>query len=143
MRKRAEIRRRVKRHIARRGEQNDFQLTEAFCMYWWRYLNEAVFDGKLTPPVRFELRRFKGETAGWCQPYCKTKQRRVRIGISTALPNRKTFLEILGHEMVHQWEWEIKQEWDDKKGDHGPNFYGWREALAKRAGLTLTRRYEV
>jgi hypothetical protein len=144
MRKRAAIRKQVKHHIKSRGQNSDFELTESFCMYWWRHLNEAVFDGKLTPPERFEFRRFHHNTAGWCQPYRMNRaNRRVRIGISTRIQDRKTFLEILGHEMVHQYEWEVDHDWDETKSEHGSNFYKWCEPLARRVGLTLDTHYDI
>ncbi len=141
--RRAEIRRRVKRHIKNRGTSDDFIITESFCLYWWRYLNEAIFDGKLTQPVRFEIRKFRKD-CGWCRPYAANrKEKRVVIGINSSIWDRKSFLEVLGHEMVHQWEWEVLQSWKDSDPVHGKQFYDWTGRLASRAGLTLSASYDI
>lgn len=134
-------RKRIKSHIRRKGEKCDFALTESFCLYWWHRLNSSVFDGKLTPPVRFELQALRGEDAGWCLPWRpNSKKRRVRIGITTNVWGRKEFLCILAHEMVHQWEWEILGKWEPNVA-HGTRFFSWREKLKQRAGLPLETVY--
>lgn len=124
-------------HIKVRGQQTDFHLTESFCLYWWHKLNVAVFDSMLTPPVRFELKAYRG-AGGWCKPWRhNAKERRVTIGINTDIWERQAFLSVLAHEMVHQWEWEVQQEWNPKI-NHGKNFYSWTNKLLTRVGLPLT-----
>jgi len=140
--KKVEARKRIKKHIRRKGECSDFEVTQEFALYWWHRLNEAVFDGKLTPPARFEFRAFR-DAAGWCMPFnVRCKQRRVRIGISTEIWERRTFLIVLAHEMVHQWEWEILADWNSKV-DHGKNFYSWTWKLKNRAGLPLSKHVDI
>lgn len=136
-RKKADIRKKLKIHIKSKGDDCDFDLTPSFCLYWWRHLNDAVFDGQLTQPVRFEFRAFR-DAAGWCKPFAwNRKQRRVIIGINTEIWERRTFLQVLSHEMVHQWEWEILADWDCKVM-HGKQFFDWEGRIKYRAGLPLT-----
>jgi hypothetical protein len=136
-RKTADIRKRLKIHVKSKGENSDFEITPSFCLYWWRHLNEAVFDGALTPPARFEFKNYR-DMAGFCKPwYANRKQRRVIIGISSEIWSRKKFLEVLAHEMVHQWEWEILADWNTKTM-HGKNFFAWKNKMKYRAGLPLT-----
>ena len=142
-RKTADIRKRLKFHIKSKGENCDFELTETFCLYWWRYLNDAVFDGKLTPPERFEIKAYR-TMAGWCRPWRanRLKERSVVIGINSWIWDRKSFLTVLAHEMVHQWEWEILKDWNNKTM-HGKQFFDWRGKLKYRAGLSLTESIDI
>lgn len=141
-RKKADIRKKLRIHVKSKGENTDFEITPTFCLYWWRYLNDAVFDGELTQPVRFEFRAFHN-TAGWCRPFAwNRKQRRVLIGINTEIWERKTFLQVLSHEMVHQWEWEVLGEWDSKVM-HGKKFFEWTNKIKNRAGLPLTKSVDI
>lgn len=138
----AAVRKKLKIHIRKKGENTDFYVTESFCLYWWHQLNEAVFDGMLTPPVRFEIKNFRN-TGGWCRPFAwNRKQRRVLIGISDAIWERKTFLQVLAHEMVHQWEWEVLCKWDSNI-QHGKDFFDWRGKIRYRAGLPLTKTIDI
>ena len=133
-------RKRLKTHLRHKGENSDFELTESFCLYWWHRLNQSVFDGKLTPPVRFELRRFH-DAMGWCKPWRpNSNTRRVTIGISTDIWERREFLIILAHEMVHQAEWEICRSWKPRVA-HGELFFSWKPKLKQRAGLPLDSAY--
>lgn len=130
----------IKQHVRSKGEKADFELTESFCLYWWHRLNEAVFDGMLTPPVRFELRNFR-DSLGWCMPWRpNAKKQRVIIGMSTDILERREFLCILAHEMVHQWEWEVANKWETNIA-HGERFFSWRGKLRMRVGLPLQRTY--
>ena len=143
MKKRAEIRQRIKHHVINRGDSSDFKITETFCVYWWNHLNEAIFDGKLTQPVRFEIRRFRRD-CGWWKPYGSTKPtdtRRSIIGINSNIKTRCIFLDIMVHEMVHQCQWEINRE-ESNQPPHGKSFYVWSEKI-KQAGLNLQRSYQL
>lgn len=132
---------RIKQHVKRRGKRDDFHVTESFCLYWWHRLNEAIFDGMLTPPARFELRNFR-DCLGWCMPWRpNAKKQRVVIGMSTDLWDRHEFLCILAHEMVHQWEWEIANIWEPNAAAHGAQFFSWRSKLRMRVGLPLQKTY--
>lgn len=130
----------IKTHVKSKGEKGDFEITESFCYYWWHRLNDAVFDGKLSPPVRFELKAFRYDL-GWCIPWRPySKQPKVVIAINTDIIDRKMFLCVLAHEMVHQWEWEVENEWFTDDG-HGEKFFSWRHRLKHRVGLPLDESY--
>jgi hypothetical protein len=141
--KKAEIRQRVKRHVKTRGSQANFDITETLCLYWWAKLNAAIFDDKLTRPVRFEIRKYRG-MCGWCRPYGNNKKIRTTvIGINGALQDRNTFLNILVHEMIHQHFWEIDGCWDDSAPHHGKEFFEWAPRIKRTAGLTLAVSYDL
>ena len=141
--KQVDRRKRIKAHIRRKGEQCDFEITESFALYWWHQLNDTIFDGVLTPPVRFEIKNFR-DCGGWCLPFQwnRIKERRVRIGLLREYWDRKTFLIVLAHEMVHQWEWEVLADWDPNV-DHGGDFFSWRNKVKYRTGLPLDRTVDL
>lgn len=131
----------IRSHLKRNRSYDAFEVTETVCLYWWHRLNIAVFDGKLTPPVRFEIRAFRN-TMGWCRPWRpNSKQPRVVIGISSEMLDRKEFLSVLVHEMVHQWQWEISKEWLSSNSAHGRDFFSWAPKIRYRVGLPLQVSY--
>ena len=96
-------------------------------------INRAVFGGALKRP-RLVLGRYNdmwGECDGarrghrHGEPYTKC------IRINRDWPNMKKLINVIAHEMVHQWEWE-------RLGTmtHGQNFWAWQERLENR-GLKL------
>ena len=139
--KKVDRRKKIKAHIRRKGENCDFEITESFALYWWHLLNDVIFDGYLTPPVAFEIKNFR-DCGGWCKPHQWNRlnqphDRRVKIGLLREYWDRKTFLIVLAHEMVHQWEW-----LNYENMTHGPKFFQWRDTL-KLYNIVLTRRYRI
>jgi hypothetical protein len=130
----------IKNHLKIRGEKYDFVVSEGLCRYWWHMLNVAVFDGMLTPPASFKVKRYR-DSLGWCLPWKPTcETRRVTIGIHADMWDRREFLTVLVHEMVHQWEWEVVGKWDPWV-EHGKQFFSWKHKIKTRANLPLDKTY--
>ena len=125
------------------GKKIPFTSDPDIILYWWRIINNAVFDDILKEPEQFITKKFH-DNIGWCVPYRfnNKKNRRVRIGISTRLNNLHDFLCVLIHEMVHQWQWEHIGEWDDEVL-HGKSFYAWRDVVFERTGAPLIKTYTI
>lgn len=70
-------------------------------------LNRTIFKGTLTRP-KILLRNYdKRDLWGECEGDKKDGRRFctvIRMNIN--IPNSKTFIRVMAHEMVHQWEWE-------------------------------------
>jgi len=128
-------RRKIKKHVRERGEYTDFDVTPQFVLFWWHKLNSAVFNNKLTTPKNIEIRNFR-DCWGWCKTY-KTKPDIV-LGITSNMWDRKTFLTVLVHEMVHQWEHETYG-----RMSHGQNFHQWRDRIKRDIGLSLDEYVDV
>ena len=128
-------RRKIKKHVKERGEFADFEVTPQFVLFWWHKLNSAVFDNKLSPPTSIEIRNFR-DCWGWCKTYKRKPD--IVIGITSDMWDRKTFLTVLVHEMVHQWEYETHG-----RMSHGKNFYGWRDRIKRNIGLPLDEYVDV
>lgn len=137
----AQIRARVRKHVLKRGTESDFNITDSLCHYWWQKLNKACFYDQLKPPVRFVIKGFH-KNAGYCDVWrANAKERRVVIGINRKISSRKTFLEVMAHEMIHQWGWEIESMWNPRY--HGEKFFVWTDRLKATTGLDLCLAYEV
>lgn len=102
----------------------------------WHYLNNQIFRGRLVPPEHFIFIRNNNSIWGECDG----RQRYHRWGpyytysirLQKNWPNFKLFVEIIAHEMVHQWEWE-----QQKTMSHSQEtFFCWKDKLAEK-GLRL------
>ncbi len=105
-------------------------------MRWWNLLNNALFDGKLLPPQKITVKAFRNDH-GNCHPM--SKKGHVRLEINSEFFDRKQFLAILAHEMIHQWQWT----YEDIKGkmDHGKTFWQWEPVLKRTLNLPLSVTY--
>ena len=63
-------------------------------------LNHCVFDNILTTP-KFTVRRLRGNYG-----YCHGNDNECRIELSIRFPSSRLFMEVLAHEMIHQFQWE-------------------------------------
>jgi len=126
-------RRKIVAHLKRRGHVSDFKVTPVLVMRWWNLLNKALFDGKLTPPHKIICRTFRDDH-GWCQPMAGKGQ--VKLGICNEFVDRKEFITILVHEMVHQWQWTEVGEMT-----HGKSFWQWEKTVKRILNLPLSEKY--
>lgn len=92
----------------------------------YNILNECLFDGKLKKP--YIIIRPMREAWGLCEGEIYTGQDRFnydpvchRIILNDQFPNRKFFLEVLAHEMIHQYQCEFQN-----RMDHGQTFWSWK-----------------
>lgn len=124
-------RKRILKHLEKRGDDSSFTVTPDLVLYWWKLLNKAVFNDQLLTPRKIICRRFHDDW-GWCIPL--SKKGNVHIGINSEHHDRKHFLETLSHEMVHQWQW-------TKVGEmtHGKSFYQWKPVLKQALTLPLDK----
>lgn len=122
----------------RQGKKSKYQATLHDARTVWSALNHAVFGGVLNLPEKFIVQNrstwdFWGECEGWIrgsrwgQPYTKA------IRLQRIYRNPKTFIDVMAHEMVHQYEWE-------RQGvmSHGRTFFAWKEKLEEK-GIPLDR----
>lgn len=145
-----EARKKIVAHIKRRGHVSDFKVTPVLVMRWWNLLNNAMFDGKLVPPKKIIVKEFRS-MHGWCHPM--GKKGHVQIGINSEFYDRKTFLAILVHEMIHQWQWTDAAElvhgkdtmvWEKPIADimnHGKTFWQWKKPVREILDLPLNISY--
>ena len=130
------VRRKIKKHLRRNGD-NLIEVTPDVVMYWWRLLNEAIFNNELRPPKKVVCRNFRDGNLGFCVTGKRGRSKKdpVVLGVRRELEDRRMFLEVLSHEMVHQYE---KQ--TNGRMSHGVTyFYSWASTIQRTIGLPLRK----
>ena len=127
-----------KRYISKADTIEPFKPTPMQMTRAWNMINQCVFDGVLERPA-LKI-RYLPEAYGMCyailcdgrepkiKPYCQ------RIVLTPRFESKKHFIEVLAHEMVHQYQAEFQN-----RMDHGPTFWAWRGKFA-RFGIRLRMR---
>lgn len=102
---------------------------------WWHAFNNAVFFGKLKPPVKVTFVYMK-DAYGWAVP---KGDGRISLILSPKYTSRKLFFATLVHEMVHAWD-----HMNENEMRHGALFKRWTGRIKRTTGLLLERkiRYE-
>jgi hypothetical protein len=114
-------------------------------IYAYKIINRYIFDNKLRRPI-IEIAQTKK-----CWAYCEWHDQHMWNGswCSIRLTDKwfcaQWFMNVLAHEMVHQYQWDIYR-WEyinlygtlpySNSGGHGPTFFEWRDRFAN-FGLTL------
>ena len=126
-----------------------FRPAAADIKYAYTIINRHVFDNQLTPCVIYSgsLRR----TWAYCT-WLDSEQHRgtwSTIHVMDKWYCPQWFIQILAHEMVHQWQYDIyRWEYLDQfrrnmpmnSDGHGPSFFSWRDRF-DHYGLHLQRHY--
>ncbi len=132
----AQARKKIVQHLHRRGHVADFKVTPVLVMRWWNLLYNAIFDDKILPPKKILVKNFR-EVWGECHPY--SKKGLVKLHINSEFLDRKQFVTILAHEMIHQWQWTNEE--CQGKMTHGESFKRWAPVLKKVLNLPLAESY--
>jgi hypothetical protein len=103
---------------------------------WFNYLNDVVFDGKLTPFNDIQIKKIRDKQFVWGQVVIKDQKRKgTRQFILEMLPyynTKKEFVDTLAHECVHLYQMANLGD----TGNHNAVFYSYRPKL-KQIGLCL------
>ena len=103
-------------------------------------LNDAIFDNKLKVP-EFVIFSRSQDHWGLCEatdytPNLYGKKSNVRIHMWNKWYCRQWLIDVLAHEMCHQYQWDILSKNRLRKGldplmSHGPSFFKFRDKLEK------------
>ena len=117
-------RRKIKAHLRRRGSDCNFDITPSYVLYWWHWLNKAIFDEQLTPPNFIDVKDLDkdGYHAMCIAKWEYSKKSPVILEINDYFEDKFFFITILAHEMVHQWEQKTYA-----RMSHGSHFFQWKE----------------
>jgi len=124
---------RLVRQAESMGTRNPVRVSHGMAVTIYESINRAVFGGALQRP-RLIINTYHdmwGECHG-SRRRCGHGEHFVKcIRINRDWPNMKKLINVIAHEMVHQWEWE-------RLGTmgHGTVFWSWQERLSNR-GLRL------
>lgn len=134
----------IKDHIRKRGEEYCIDISKEMVVFWFRYLNAAIFNNKLEMPQSitvFQPRYGEDAALGYCR-YIKKDS--YHMGICSEFDDRKTFLTVLVHEMVHLWQLQKRTSYPFiKRMTHGKSFYEWEDKIKRTIGLPLNEYIDV
>lgn len=111
-------------------EGKKFRPTVEDVKEWFYILNEQIFGGKL-PQTKLSVKRLQEGFHAFYHYHKKSVNTDTEIEMHNSFDNKKLFVEILTHEMIHHFQ----HTYDEPVG-HGPSFTAWRDNL-KLKGLTL------
>lgn len=97
----------------------------------YNILNDCLFGGNLKKP--YIMIRNMRDAWALCEGDVYTGGDRFdydpvchRIILNDQFPNRRFFLEVLAHEMIHQYQCEVQN-----RMDHGQTFWAWKSKLER------------
>lgn len=115
-------------------DKEPYRATRKELDIWFKKLNQEVFSNKLKNfrKIKFtEMRTCWAITNGvvvWSKHSTKKKQiLHTDLVLRRTFPNKKTFIEVVAHEMVHHYQWCF----GDRTDVHGKTFLEWKEPLEK------------
>ena len=105
------------------------------CMFYW--LNQYVFESKLTKPKLSTNTRQKGLSGVW-RPGENLLSVSKKINFSL-----NEIWSTMCHETVHVYQTQVNHmqegSWDPASGGHGKSFWRWKGPLQEIAGVTLNK----
>ena len=106
---------------------------------WFRILNNEIFKGKLRALDEIDIRWRRGTYAYYHYVYetdpKKPKYEYTKLCLNKKYKNKKFFVEILAHEMIHHYQFT-----NGELVNHGSTFTCWNDIFNKK-GLKLYKVY--
>lgn len=118
----------IKEHLDKKGNK-PVVITAQLVRRWWHILNEGVFYGSLKQPAAVDIKKL---TSSWARCREAPGKNQVSISMANDMKDKKFFVTILVHEMVHAWEY-----YNFGCMTHGPTFKGWKGRVKEITGLEL------
>lgn len=105
---------------------------------WCTIINEEIFDGKLPDIDEIDIRQRRKSYAYYLgiTDTNDVNFQQSKLCLDKQYKSKKFFIAILGHEMVHHWQFTV-----GKPLGHGPSFQKWVNKFKKK-GLRLAREYD-
>jgi hypothetical protein len=97
-------------------------------------LNRLLFKEQLPASKNVNISIGSMKITWWA--YCEHRNDQFRIRLLPRYPNRRLFIAILAHEMVHMWEYQ-----NYSTMSHGPKFFRFKR-IFERNGILLRRGYQ-
>lgn len=117
----------------------EYRVTEFKIRRWFNIFNKVIFDNTLYPFKRIECINHPDAYA-YCIPLTSEDGIRYNnLSINPVFKTRRLFLEVLAHEMVHAWQWQVKELNDLSHGRI--NFFCWKEKFSQYNIRLMLKRY--
>jgi hypothetical protein len=123
----------LKEELQQQDRKEPYQPTKEDVNYWFKLINRTIYFGELTPFSKITIKRMNIIWAAVVYDD-EIKNSPLELHLNAKFPNKRHFIEVLAHEMVHKWQMEINLD----SGNHNKHFFGWRNIYAEH-GLKLTR----
>jgi len=121
--------------LTKSTDDNCYETTHEDCRFWFRILNQEIFNNRLTE-IEVDIRWRRGAYARYQYPdNGRTDQIPLMFLMNKKYRNKKFFVEVLFHEMVHHYQF-----LHNEPVGHGPSFIKWRDK-ARKKGLELLVSY--
>lgn len=124
----SKCKKRIKR--ASHDDSTIIEVTERKVQFWFNVINTAIFNNRLPKFHEIEIGYFKDFHA-----MCECDDVTYTLKIKSKFENRKRFVEVIVHEMIHLYEWV-----EYHKMTHGKDFFEWKNKL-KKYNLDLYKKY--
>lgn len=118
-----------KRYISRADKKQPFTPSPRQLSRAYGIINRCLFNGQLKRP-KLQIKHLP-DAYGMCYGILddgkppKIDPKCSRIVMHTKFKSRRQFIEVLAHEMVHQYQCEFLN-----KLDHGKTFWAWKDKFA-------------
>lgn len=117
-------------------EITSYETTVEDCQFWFKVLNEEVFNGSLLPLDEIDIRWRRGCHAYYACILDDTNGTIVsKLCMNKRYKTMQFFVEVLAHELIHH-----HQAIYNEPVRHGPSFLAWRDKFNKK-GINLSRVY--
>jgi hypothetical protein len=105
------------------------------CKKWFRIVNITVFDASLPPIKAFDIEQLKRLYGCFIYPVPPNMNAldKPKIVVHSKFKSEKFFVNVLGHELVHYWQW-----LEGYPVKHNESFHQWKPHF-ERFGMTLMR----
>jgi hypothetical protein len=113
-----------------KNEKGKYRPTMDELNLWFDILNATIFGNKLKPFDKLHIGRPHNAHALFLY-WPGEKEKGNQLKMNKVYDNKKLFVEILAHEMIHLFQFQ----YDEPLG-HGPSFWVWRDNFNLK-GLTL------
>lgn len=121
--------------LQRSPDDNCYETTIEDCKFWFRVLNQEIFNNKLSP-LDIDIRWRRKAYARYQYPSNRnTEDVPLMLLMNKKYRSKKFFVAVLFHEMVHHYQF-----LHNEPVGHGPSFMRWKEK-AKIKGIELLVAY--
>lgn len=104
---------------------------------WFDILNNMIFNNRVPPYRYYHIQKMNDCVGCVIYEHQESKQPWMDLYVLPKYKDLKTFVEVLGHEMVHAYQYWILK---DSSCNHNQEFYRWRNKFRShglKLGLTI------